>query len=97
MTRRGRSVTPAERRTFRPAWGEGPGWTILVEAGQMLARVLTLRFDAALEAFDDEPLREFLKAREATAVREHLFVWNRELCPAILVPFGFESEVPDAT
>ena len=30
----------------------------------MLARVMTLRFDPALEAFDDGPLQEFLKAEE---------------------------------
>ena len=42
----------------------------------MLARVLPLQFDPALEAFDDGPLREFLKAREASAVREHFFVRN---------------------
>ena len=30
----------------------------------MLARVVTLRFDPVLEAFDDEPLQEFLKAKE---------------------------------
>ncbi len=51
----------------------------------MLARVLTVRFDPALEAFDDGPLREFLKAREAIAVREHFFVRNHVPYLAILV------------
>ena len=52
------------------------GRTVLAEAGQMLAPVLTSRFDPALEAFDDCPLREFLNAREAIAVRERFFVRN---------------------
>ena len=30
----------------------------------MLARVMTLRFDPVLEAFDDGPLQECLKAKE---------------------------------
>ena len=34
----------------------------------------TLRFDPVLEGFDDGPSREFLKNREAVAVREHFFV-----------------------
>ena len=54
----------------------------------MLARVLTLRFDPALEAFDDGPLREFLKAREAIAVREHFFVRKHVPYLAILVTYA---------
>ena len=54
----------------------------------MLARVLTVRFDPALEAFDDGPLREFLKAREAIAVREHFFVRNHVPYLAILVIYA---------
>ena len=54
----------------------------------MLARVLTLRFDPALEAFDDGPLREFLKAREAIVVREHFFVRNHVPYLAILVTYA---------
>ena len=46
----------------------------------MLARVLTLRFGPALEAFDDRPLREFLEAREAIAVHERFFVRNHVPC-----------------
>ena len=42
----------------------------------MLARVVTLRFDSLLEAFDDGPLQEFLKAREVFAIRDHFFVRN---------------------
>ena len=37
--------------------------------GAMLARVVTLRFDPVLEGFDDEPLQEFLKAKEVFAIR----------------------------
>ena len=56
----------------------------------MLARVLTLRFDPVLEAFDDGPLREFLKAREASAIREHFFVRNDVPYLAVLVTYGLE-------
>ncbi len=42
----------------------------------MRARVPRLRFDPVLEAFEDGPLREFLKAREAIAIRGHFSVRN---------------------
>ena len=54
----------------------------------MLARVLTLRFDPALEAFDDGPLQEFLKAREVHAIREHFFVRDGAPYLAVLVTYG---------
>ena len=56
----------------------------------MLARVLTLRFDPVLEAFDDGPLREFLKAREASAIRGHFFVRNEVPYLAVLVTCGLK-------
>ena len=40
----------------------------------MRARVVTLRFDPLLEAFDDGPLQEALKAREVFSIRDHCFV-----------------------
>ena len=54
----------------------------------MLARVLTLRFDPALEAFDDGPLQEFLKAKEVHAIREHFFVRDGAPYLAVLVTYG---------
>ena len=42
----------------------------------MLARVVTLRFDPVLEAFDDGPLQEFLRAKEVLGIRDHFFVRN---------------------
>ena len=42
----------------------------------MLVRVVTLRFDPVLEAFDDGPLQEVLKAREVFSIRDHFFVRN---------------------
>ena len=54
----------------------------------MLARVLTLRFDPALEAFDDEPLQEFLKAKEVFAIRDYFFVRNEVPYLAVIVTYG---------
>ena len=48
----------------------------------MLARVLTLRFDPALETFDNGTLQEFLKAKEVHAIREHFFVRDGASRPA---------------
>ncbi len=51
----------------------------------MLARVVTLRFDPALEAFDDGALQEFLKAKEVIAIHDHFFVRNEEPYLALLL------------
>ena len=54
----------------------------------MLARVVTLRFDPVIEAFDDAPLQDFLKAKEVFAIREHFFVRNEVPYLAVLVTYG---------
>lgn len=59
----------------------------------MLARVLTLRFDQRVEAFDDEPLREFLATREVLSVREHLFQCIHVPYVAVLVTYAVELSV----
>ena len=56
----------------------------------MLARVLTLRFDQRIEAFDDQPLREFLATREVLAVREHFFQCNHVPYMAVMVTYAAE-------
>ena len=40
----------------------------------MHVRVFTLRFDPAIEAFDDAPVREFLADKAICDVRDHFFV-----------------------
>ena len=42
----------------------------------MQVRVVTLRFDPVLEAFDDSPLQELRKGREVFTIRDHSFVRN---------------------
>ena len=42
----------------------------------MRARVVTLRFDPLLEAFDDSPLQELPKTTEVFSFRDHFFVRN---------------------
>ena len=54
----------------------------------MLARVVTLRFDPVLDAIDDTPLQEFLKAKEVFAIREHFFIRNEIPYLAVLVTYG---------
>ena len=62
----------------------------------MLARVLTLRFDPRLEAFDDQPLREFLAQREVLAVREHFFQCNHVPYMAVMVTYALEPSTPNS-
>ena len=40
----------------------------------MLIRIFTLRFDPAIEGFDDEGLRRFIGDKAVRSVREHFFV-----------------------
>ena len=61
--------------------------------GSMLARVLTLRFDPALEAFDDGPLQEFLRSKEVHAISDHFFIRDGVPYLAVLVTYG----LPPAT
>ena len=42
----------------------------------MFVRILTLRFDDTLGAFDDTPVQELLKDKIVVAIREHFFVKN---------------------
>jgi ATP-dependent DNA helicase RecQ len=39
----------------------------------MLCRVITLRFDPALEGFNDQPLRDFLADKEVHSIHDHFF------------------------
>ena len=57
----------------------------------MLARVLTLRFDQRIEAFDDQSLREFL------AQREHFFQCNHVPYMAVMVTYALEPSNPNST
>ena len=63
-------------------------------AASVLARVLTLRFEQRLEAFDDQPLREFLAQREVLAVREHFFQCNHVPYMAVMVTYALEPSSP---
>ena len=59
----------------------------------MLARVLTLRFDSRIGAFDDGPLREFLSGRDATAIQEYFFEWKGVPHLAVLVTYALDPPV----
>ena len=65
----------------------------------MLASVVTLRFDPVLEAFDDTPLQELLKAKEVFTIRDHFFVRNEVPYLAVVVTYGLppvaESALPE--
>ena len=56
----------------------------------MRARVVTLRFDPLLEAFDDSPLQELLKAREVFSLRGHFFVRNEVPVYLVIRRFPFQ-------
>ena len=43
----------------------------------MQVRVVTLRFDPVLEAFDDSPLQGLLKGREVFTIRDRPAEWAR--------------------
>lgn len=53
----------------------------------MLARVITLRFDTALGGFDDEPLRDFLKDKQVSSIREHFFIADDTPYLAVMVTY----------
>ena len=52
-------------------------------------RVLTLRYDPLLDAFDDAPLRELCKERRLVSVRDHFF--SHEGRPRLAVVVHYET------
>ena len=61
----------------------------------MQVRVVTLRFDPVLEAFDDSPLQELLKGREVFTIRDHFFVRNGVPYLAVVVTCGLKPPVEE--
>ncbi|ACF47379.1 HRDC domain protein (plasmid) [Prosthecochloris aestuarii DSM 271] len=53
----------------------------------MLIRIVTLRFSAALDGFDDSPLAEFIKDKSVLSLREHFFIRNETPYLAVVVIF----------
>jgi len=53
----------------------------------MLARVITLGFDALTRRFDDEPLRDFVKDKKILQMNEHFFQKDGEPYLAIFIAF----------
>ena len=59
--------------------------------------MLSLHFDAVLEAFDDGPLQEFLRAKEFHAISNRFFVRDGVPYLAVLVAYGlrpFTEQAP---
>ena len=61
----------------------------------MRARVVTLRFDPVMDAFDDAPLQELLKARDVISIRDHFFVRNEVLYLVVVVTYGLKPPLVD--
>ena len=59
----------------------------------MQVRVVTLRFDPVLEAFDDSPLQELLKGREVFTIRDHFFVRKGVPYLTVVVTCGLKPPV----
>ncbi len=51
----------------------------------MLIRIMTLRFSAALDRFDDNLLTEFVKDKSVVSLREHFFIRNETPYLAIVI------------
>lgn len=60
----------------------------------MLARVITLRFEASMDSFDDGPLRDFLKDKDVRAIREYFFVKDDTPYLAVLVTYFLPQAQP---
>ena len=59
----------------------------------MLARVIALRFEPELKAFDNTPLRAFVKDKEVFAIRDDFFHRNDVPCLAVLVTYRLRAPV----
>ena len=62
--------------------------------GRVQVRVVTLRYDPVLEAFDDSSLQEL--GREVFTIRDHFFVRNGVPYLAVVVTCGLKPAVEEA-
>ncbi len=53
----------------------------------MLVRILTLRFDTALDAFDDAPLVDFIKDKAVLSIKEYFFIKNETPYLAVIINY----------
>lgn len=53
----------------------------------MLIRIISLRFSAALDGFDDTGLTEFIKDKSVVSLREHFFIRNETPYLAVVVTY----------
>jgi superfamily II DNA helicase RecQ len=56
----------------------------------MFVHVLTLRFNAALEAFDETPLQEFVKDKHLVSIKDHFF--TRHEIPYLTLVLTYEQQ-----
>ena len=56
----------------------------------MYVRILTLRFNAALGAFDETPLQEFVKDKHLLSIRDHFF--TRHEVPYLALVLTYEQQ-----
>jgi superfamily II DNA helicase RecQ len=56
----------------------------------MHVHIITLRFNAALEAFDETPLREFVKDKHLLSIRDHFF--TRHEIPYLALVLTYEQQ-----
>jgi hypothetical protein len=67
-----------------------PVAAIFPQNGVLLARVLTLRFDPTLDAFDDGPLWDVLKDQDVLSIRDHFFVKHEVPYLTVLVTYDLQ-------
>ena len=60
----------------------------------MLMRIITLRFSAALDGFDDSPLIDFIKDKTVVSLREHFFIRNETPYLVVLISYEPVLETP---
>lgn len=53
----------------------------------MLIKIITLRFSAALDGFDDSPLTEYIKDKSVVSLREYFFIRNETPYLAVVVVY----------
>ncbi|HXG90928.1 MAG TPA: HRDC domain-containing protein [Blastocatellia bacterium] len=59
----------------------------------MLAKVITLKFNSIINAFDDEPLKEFIKDKEVHSIRDHFFIKNDSPYLAMVVTYSMSAQL----
>ncbi len=57
----------------------------------MLSKIITLKFNSAIDSFDDMPVRDFIKDKEILSLKDHFFIKDEIPYLVIIIIYRMKS------